>query len=278
MNYTVVIPFYNNDQEIGIAIDSVLSQSIPPKQIYVVNDNSCLAATALLKSIVSEKNVDLVTIISHDINQGVSNARNSGIKASLNLGVDFIAFCDADDAWLMHKMKLQLPLFCHSNVLAVSCGLKGAAVPSAMQPGRLYSLTLKDFLRRNYIQPSTLVVRASALKLVGFFPKGRRYAEEGDLYNRIAENGSILYLAIPLVDYDTRDLLPVCNSKKDKGRPARLSHSILLMYLGNILNLYACFRRGSLSVFLLIYYTFLVLLRFVARCLRISLSKIGFPL
>jgi glycosyltransferase involved in cell wall biosynthesis len=275
MNYTVVIPFFNNNREVGIAIDSILSQSVPPKQIYVVNDCSSGEASRLLELLVSEKNCGLITVIYHHTNQGVSNARNTGIEASLFLGVDFIAFCDADDAWDLHKMRLQLSLFCHPNVLAVSCALKENSYPARMQPHQVYSLTLRDLLRRNYVQPSTLVVRASALRLLGSFPPGRRYAEEGDLYNRIAETGTILFLSSPLVYYDTRPSVLAESHSSNERSPRRLSHSIILMYLGNFLNLYACHRRGSLSMPALFIYSFFLFARLTARCLFILQSRVS---
>lgn len=274
MNYTVVIPFFNNDREVGIAIDSILFQSVPPKQIYIVNDSSSAEASKLLELIVSEKNCGLISVVYHHTNQGVSNARNTGIEASLLLGVDFIAFCDADDAWDLHKMRLQLPLFCHPNVLAVSCSLKGNSCPARMQAHQVYSLTLRDLLWRNYVQPSTLVVRASALTLLGSFPPRRRYAEEGDLYNRIAETGTILFLSSPLVFYDIRGSVLAKTHSLNERSPRRLSHSIILMYLGNFLNLCSCYRRGRLSMPALFCYSFYLLARLIARYLFILQSRV----
>jgi len=273
MKYAVVIPFFNNGQEVGTAIDSILSQTVPPIQIYVVNDSSCIEASQLLDLIVSEKDSGLITVICHHTNQGVSNARNTGIEASLLLGVGFIAFCDADDAWDFDKMKLQLPLFCHPNIFAVSCSLNGTRYPAGLKPHQVFSLTLRDLLWRSYVQPSTLVVRATALTLLGSFPPGRRYAEEGDLYNRIAENGTILFLASPLVFYDTRGSVLAQSYSLSDRNPRRLSNSIVKMYLGNFLNLYACYRRGRLSMPALFYYSFFMLARFTARCFLIFQSR-----
>jgi len=273
INYAVVIPFFNNGREVGTAIDSILSQSVRPVHIYVVNDNSCTEASQLLELIVSEKNSGLITVIYHHTNQGVSNARNTGIEASRVLGVGFIAFCDADDAWDLEKMKLQLPLFCHQNVFAVSCSLYGTRYPAVMQAHQVFSLTLRDLLWRNYIQPSTLVVRTSALSLFGSFPPGRRYAEEGDLYNRIAEAGTILFLASPLVYYDTRDSELVQAHSLNGRNSRRLSHSTIKMYLGNYLNLYACYKRGRLSLPALLYYSVSIIGRFTARYLLILQSR-----
>lgn len=267
MNYSVVIPFFNNGEEISVAIESVLSQSIPPKQIVIVDDNSTKKASAFLSSVVdSTARLDLITILHHETNQGVSNSRNNGISACLNQDVDFIAFCDSDDAWHVDKMKKQLPMFCHEKVLAVACGLEGSKLLKLLPSDSIISLSLYDLLFRNYIQPSTLVVRSTVFsRLECFFPPGRRYAEEGDLYNRIVEKGTLLFLSSPLVIYDTRASIQRQSINQQATHSVRLSKNLINMYLGNIYNLYNCYRRRGLNIFSFLFFLSLMVTRFVFR-------------
>ena len=274
MSYSVVIPFFNNHAEVFRAILSIFEQSIPPKLIIIVDDASIEPFSLPLAFDSSSNYSDRLLVLTHASNQGVANARNTGISACLHMSINFIAFCDADDAWHPHKMQLQLPLFCHESILAVACSLHGSQPYAGFRPHQVSTLSRHDLLRRNYIQPSTLVVRASALSRLGGFPVGRRHAEEGDLYNRIAELGSILFLSTPLVYYDTRSgstteapsLLPVS--------PGRLSHNVVRMYSGNLFNIFGCYRRGTLSLPWALFYSALLLARFFARTFFILLGSL----
>lgn len=274
MAYAVVIPFYNNHGEILSALLSVSRQSTPPELIIVVDDASIepFSLSSACESFSSHS--DRLLVLTHDSNQGVSNARNTGISACLRMAIDFIAFCDADDAWHPHKMELQLRLFCHESILAVACSLHGSQPYSVFRPHQVSTLSRHDLLRRNYIQPSTLVVRASALSRLGGFPIGRRHAEEGDLYNRIAESGSILFLSTPLVYYNTRSVLPTESSSSSPVSPSRLSHNFVRMYSGNLFNIFGCYRRGTLSLLWSLFYSALLVARIFARALSILLGSV----
>jgi len=89
--FSIIITLYNKSEFISRAIDSVLDQSFKEYEIIVINDGSTDGGEIL----VLEKYVDKVRLI-HQTNQGVSEARNTGIdKAKF----PWIVFLDADDYW-----------------------------------------------------------------------------------------------------------------------------------------------------------------------------------
>ena len=92
MKISVVIPLYNKRTSVIRALNSVLSQTIQPEEIIVVNDGS----TDGSEQLVNELNHPLVRLINQP-NAGVSAARNRGIKEAKG---DWIAFLDADDEWM----------------------------------------------------------------------------------------------------------------------------------------------------------------------------------
>jgi Glycosyl transferase family 2 len=98
MTFAVVIPAYNAARTLARAIDSVLAQTYPPAEIWVIDDASTDGTLALAASY-SPK----VQLIQLPHNQGPSAARNAGWDAA---AADYIAFLDADDAW--HPLKLEL--------------------------------------------------------------------------------------------------------------------------------------------------------------------------
>lgn len=90
---------YDSEPFIREAVESVLSQSVPPREVLVVDDGSTDAGAAVARSF-----GDPVRVISRE-NGGPSAARDTGIRAATG---SLIAFLDADDSWLPTKLERQL--------------------------------------------------------------------------------------------------------------------------------------------------------------------------
>lgn len=91
LKISVVIPVYNGGRFIADAVKSVLAQSLPAYEVIVVNDGSTdntLSELAVFS--------DVIRVVTQ-ANQGRSAARNRGIEV---VGGDYVAFLDADDAFL----------------------------------------------------------------------------------------------------------------------------------------------------------------------------------
>ena len=99
---SVVIPNYNYAHYLRETIDSVLAQTYHEIEIIVVDDGSKDDS----KEILAGYGDKIRTIFQQ--NQGVSAARNNGVKESSG---EFIAFLDADDAWLSTKIEKQVARF-----------------------------------------------------------------------------------------------------------------------------------------------------------------------
>lgn len=90
---SIVIPCYNAEKYIVQCLESILNQSCANLQIICINDGS----TDLTQQILTDYSSRDTRIqhITQD-NQGISAARNAGVKMATG---DYIAFVDADD-WL----------------------------------------------------------------------------------------------------------------------------------------------------------------------------------
>jgi glycosyltransferase involved in cell wall biosynthesis len=93
---SVVVPTYNYAAFLPRCIESVLSQSLKPLEIIVVDDGS----TDNTETVVSRYNG--VTYVRQD-NAGVSRARNHGLALARG---DYIQFLDADDWLAPNKLSL----------------------------------------------------------------------------------------------------------------------------------------------------------------------------
>lgn len=88
--FSVVIPTYNRAALVRRAIESALMQSLPPREVIVVDDGSTDDTEAILSEF--GKRIRYV----QQSNQGCSAARNCGVANSAS---DWIAFLDSDDCW-----------------------------------------------------------------------------------------------------------------------------------------------------------------------------------
>ena len=97
---SVILPFYNGQRFIESTVRSILSQTVKPVEVIIVDDASPNPPA------LSEELSEQVTVIRR-ANHGASASRNFG--ASVAKG-RWIAFCDQDDVWLPTKLEKQLRL------------------------------------------------------------------------------------------------------------------------------------------------------------------------
>ena len=98
---SVIIPLYNGAQFIAETLDSVLGQTVRPKEVIVVNDGSTDESPEIVRSYGDR--IILITVP----NGGECAARNIGCAQATG---DWLAFCDSDDLWLPTKLEKQLSL------------------------------------------------------------------------------------------------------------------------------------------------------------------------
>lgn len=84
---SVVIPTYQHAKTIGLCLEAVFAQTLPPGEVIVVNDGSTDGTEEVLKPYLSR--INLVT----QENKGSNFARNRGLGEAKG---EFVIFCDAD--------------------------------------------------------------------------------------------------------------------------------------------------------------------------------------
>ena len=102
INIAVVIPVYNCKKYLKDAVNSVLQQPYQTINLVLIDDGSTDSSAELCDELTRTN--DRIAVI-HQKNSGVSAARNKGIEYALrnyqnNLEKGYIAFLDADDAWM----------------------------------------------------------------------------------------------------------------------------------------------------------------------------------
>ncbi|MBE0598711.1 MAG: glycosyltransferase family 2 protein [Desulfuromonadales bacterium] len=199
---SVIIPLYNKRPYIGRCLESILSQTVPPAEIIVVDDGSNDGSREVVESYTSP----LIRLLVKE-NGGVSSARNHGIEQATG---EFVAFLDADDEWeagFLETVARLAQRFPQSSVF--STGYR-----------RIYRHTLveiaalgngqPEFLIANYftlaqinsfITSSNTAVRKEIFAQVGLFAEGAKYSEDQEMWVRLALRSPIAYSRQVLATY-----------------------------------------------------------------------------
>lgn len=195
-NVSVIIPAYNAEAFIADTVRSVLAQTYQDLEVIVVDDGSKDGTLAALEQFGGRVRVHT------QANGGVAKARNTGV--SLATGT-YIAFLDADDLWLPHKLEQQL---FHSSAPMTftdrfNIGARGdlpeiQSEVTAMHGGDVFVQLLRE---GNFITNTSVVMRRALFEKMGGFYTGLNGTEDWDLWIRVAEHHEIGFVPEPLVRY-----------------------------------------------------------------------------
>lgn len=199
MNFSVIIPLYNKEQEIEATVRSVLGQTLAPAEIVIVDDGSTDRSAEIVRRIGSP----LVRLITQP-NAGECAARNRAIREARS---EWIALLDADDRWQpgflaeIAAMIAAWPgcgLYCTGfNVIS----REGAyPAPGLSQRGPVDNF-FRDSAHRYIAIPSAAAMPRSIALELGGFPEGMKIG--GDLYFwiKLARRHRVCFSPQRLVDY-----------------------------------------------------------------------------
>jgi len=190
------MPTYNSAATISAALGSVLSQTMPPAEMIVVDDHGgddTLNIVEALRPAFEARDIAL-RCIRLPANRGPASARNGGMQVAVG---SYIAFLDADDVWRDDKLALvtrQLNTFdgvCMFHAYTESSQFDELLAASPVEPVRLGMTAL---LLHNRAQTSCVVIRRRPQVQ---FDEAMRYCEDYDLWLRMVESGPALMLAGP---------------------------------------------------------------------------------
>lgn len=90
---SIIIPVYNVEKYLRECLDSVINQSIPEKEVLLIDDGSTDSSNKIYEEYAAC--YPYIRVI-HKENGGLSSARNRGIEEACG---DWIIFIDSDDVW-----------------------------------------------------------------------------------------------------------------------------------------------------------------------------------
>lgn len=173
---SVIIPAFNGAGYSPRAIESILDQTLPVHEIFVVDDGSSDDTAA-----VAERYGPAVRVVRQK-NGGPGSARNHGARLATG---SWLAFLDADDWWFRQKNELELRCASDSSIGLVHCLFDH-------RPDRPPAeLTFDDVWEQNWIGNSSVMIRRQIFEAVGRFSEDRAIisTEDHNLWLRVAAAG-----------------------------------------------------------------------------------------
>ncbi|HXT20417.1 MAG TPA: glycosyltransferase, partial [Thermoanaerobaculia bacterium] len=192
----VVVTSYGLGRTLGEALDSVRAQTLPPRELLVVDDGS---ADALTLEALARAEADGVRVV-RTPNRGVSAARNLGARLT---AAPYLAFLDGDDLLAPSYLAAAAARLDAEPALGfVTSGLRGfGATEYEWTPP---PLTLDALLHHQPPHISSLL-RRSAFAVAGGFDEALRCYEDLDLWLSFLTHGVRgEVLPEPLLAYRTR--------------------------------------------------------------------------
>lgn len=192
---SIIIPAYNVEAYIADAIASALAQSLHDIEVIVVNDGAT-DSTAERIAAFDDPRLRVIT----QINGGLSNARNSGIKAAR---APLIGFLDGDDRWHPEKAQRHVALMEQDPTIGVSYSHSTYIDETGQETGALLlsnraAPDLTAMVRQNRVgNGSTPVVRADCFRIAGLFDETLRSCEDWEMWVRILRETGLSARLIP---------------------------------------------------------------------------------
>lgn len=220
---SVIIPVYNRENMIGIAIESVLSQSYSNLELIVVDDGS------------TDKTKDVIRSFK-DIRISLIEANHNGAYAARNIGIEnakgeYIAFLDSDDIWLPEKLAKQVAVarrkeegfvFTNGFVLMENNNEYRMNIFLTADRDICGGKCYTELLRHNFIATSSVILSRNIIDNVGYFIAENRGVLDYDMWLRIARKYEIDYIAQPLFLYKSHA------DRLSTNRVARLHDSLYI--------------------------------------------------
>ena len=259
---SVIIPCYNSSKTIERAIESVINQTLLPKEIIVVDDCSNDNTLELLNNF-KKKNLKFnIVILSLEKNVGAASARNRAWDIAK---YDFIAFLDSDDSWHNKKLEIQYNFMINNPQIVLTghnCEILGnnfAIKNDNLKDKNFYKISKFKLLTSNCFATRSVMLK----KNIPFrFPENQRYAEDYYLWIDILLSGNICYKS---------DLKLAYLYKASYGESG-LSSKLWDMEKGELNNFKVMYKKKYINLFeFLVVYVF-SFLKYLRRVLKVKIN------
>jgi glycosyltransferase involved in cell wall biosynthesis len=194
---SIVVPVYNRPDYLRVAVASVLRQTCADWEMILADDGSSEETCAYLRSL-DDPRISVLWLGHTGVPAAV---RNAAIRRARGR---YIAFLDSDDLWEPTKLAAQLEAMRASPGCRWSYTAPGLIDPEGRRLSRDghapwigYTADIVERLLRHQAQVATpaVMVERSLIAEVGGFDEQQRFAEDHDLWIRLALANTVV--AVP---------------------------------------------------------------------------------
>ncbi|WP_146490020.1 glycosyltransferase family 2 protein [Vibrio sp. T20] len=210
IGYSVVIPCFQSTGHIKRTLDSILSQSVLPSEIIIVDDKSDDLDDLIF---ISDRYSEIlhIEVISKEIKSNAADSRNIGWSRAKS---DIIFFIDSDDQWLPKHAEVILKTYeSDEHIDAIYTAFNTIDSNSSSIRGGIninFSQTVSSFLFNEHgdFRTSTVSVKSKVLETVSFDSILSKHQDWDLLFSLNDKKIRIEHIAIPnvniYIDLDNR--------------------------------------------------------------------------
>ena len=200
---SVVMSAYNASKFLKEAVESILNQTFQNFEFIMINDGSSDNTLEILQHYAQ---IDSRCIVLSWDNKGIIESVNHGIKLAK---ADIICRMDADDISLPNRFEKQIE-YLNSHSECVALGTNALLIDPEGMPintwiyeqdhDEIDAANLKGTYGSRFCNPSVAIRKESILS-IGGYRTGYEWAEDYDLFLRLAEIGKLANVPEALVKY-----------------------------------------------------------------------------
>ena len=254
-NISVIIPHYNNAQELERAYNSVINQLLMPNELIIVDD--CSMDITYLKLIEKEHSAKFsLKVIYLQENSGPSFARNLGVSLST---CEYIAFLDCDDVWHPEKLLIQYSYMVENGIKFTFHKYSAYPEKKINEKFLIKKINVNSLAIRQIICTPTVMLKKDCFKE---FNEDLRYCE--DFLCWVMSNNSKYFYMIDMV---------LSNGFKRQYGDSGLSSNLKEMHKGFLLVCYILWSKNYWGLGLFMYFIFFEYIKYPLRLLKSFKAK-----
>lgn len=135
---SIIIPVHNSSKYLKKTIDSIEKQTYQNYEAIFIDDCSTDDSVKIIEKY-KDKRIKIIRFLEH---QGVSKARNAGIKIAKGR---YLTFLDSDDIWLEDKLEKQIDFIKKNNYAFIYCDFKYISDDGKMISKRVKAGNVTDY-------------------------------------------------------------------------------------------------------------------------------------
>lgn len=209
---SVILPVYNVEKYIDACVTSLLQQTMQDFELILVNDGSTDKSGE--KCLEWSRKDSRIRVIEQE-NQGLSEARNSGLKVAAG---EYIAFIDSDDTVEVNYLQTLYENAVNHNAQIAVCNYRfvwedkqeessGVALQENDEKDDTVSLTGREAAAQIVKENKRFMITAwgklyhKSLSPLLFYPKGRTHEDEFVTYKVFYKAAKVVVTMKPLYHY-----------------------------------------------------------------------------